>query len=128
MTVVDDAGDGDWPTVVDGEASVALTGVSVRRDGTSLTVDGDNATGGTLTLRITGRQVGGEVTETELKVPEGAFSESVDLGEAMPEDSSAVGVNPGQPAQVRILAERREKLTPEAAQPQVWRAEYYRSV
>ncbi|WP_315149241.1 hypothetical protein [Corynebacterium variabile] len=128
VTVVDDAGDGDWPAVVDGEASVALTGVSVRRDGTSLTVDGDNATGGTLTLRITGRQVGGEVTETELKVPEGGFSESVDLGEAMPEDGSAVGVNPGQPAQVRILAERREKLTPEAAQPQVWRAEYYRSV
>lgn len=116
------------PEAVDGDASITLTGVSVRRDGTSLIVDGDNATGGTLNLRITGRQVGGEVTETELKVPEGDFSESVDLGEAMPSDSSAVGVNPGQPPQVRLLVERKEKLTPEAAQPQVWRAEYYRSV
>ena len=121
------------PEVVDGDMSVALTGVSVRRDGTSLVVDGDNSTGGTLALYITGRQVDGEVPTKEIEIPEGGFSESVDLGDAMPpeeggEGASTLGVNPGQPPQVRVHAGKSSKLTPESAQTQVWRAEYYRSV
>ncbi|MGO2841425.1 hypothetical protein ACTXK0_07055 [Corynebacterium variabile] len=121
------------PSEVAGDMSVALTGVAVHRDGTRLTVDGVNDTGGRLVLKVLGHQVDGVPVETELPVPSGEFSETVDLGAAMPDEeagptASTTGVAPGNRPQVRILAERSEKLTPEASQPQVWRAEYHRDV
>lgn len=121
------------PSEATGDMSVALTGVDVQRDGTRLTVDGVNDTGGRLVLKVLGHQVDGIPVEKDLPVPPGEFSRSVDLGAAMPDaeagpTASATGVNPGNRPQVRILAERSAKLTPEASQPQLWRAEYYRDV
>lgn len=121
------------PDDVDGDMSVALTDVAVRRgDGNDLVVEGINDTGGRLGLRITGRQVDGAVEEKSVVVPAGEFSETVDMGDAMPEDSvspaaSAAGARDDRP-QVRILAQRREKLHPGAAESQAYRAEYYRTV
>ncbi|AGP29926.1 hypothetical protein [Corynebacterium terpenotabidum] len=132
VVVTGDLDDGPGPTDVTGDASIALTGVSVRRDGSSLVIDGTNDTDADLTLRVLGRQVDGEVVEKEVTAPTGRFSETVDLGASMPEDavgaSTSVAVTTWERPQVRILAERSAELTPGAAQPQVWRAEYYRSV
>ncbi|MEJ6549897.1 hypothetical protein PQI66_10110 [Corynebacterium sp. USCH3] len=122
------------PRDVDGEMSVDLTGVSVRRGDApgTLVVSGVNGTGGRLGLRVTGRQVRGEVGETTLTVARGEFSETVDLGDALPDDSespsaTAVGAREGRP-QVRVMAQRRQKVTPHAAESQAYRAEYYRTV
>lgn len=123
-------GDGD----VEGTPSIALTGVTARRGDSpgTLVVEGVNDTGGRLGLRVTGRQVRGVVGESSLIVGQGRFSETVEMGDAMPEDSespsaSAVGARAGRP-QVRIMAQRREKVTASAAEEQAYRAEYYRTV
>lgn len=118
---------------VAGDAAVALTGVGVVRDGTNLIIDGVNDSGADLELRVMGGQVAGGVPEVTLTVPQGWFSQAVDLGAAMPDEAggpaaSATGVTPDSRPQVRIVAERQGKVSPDAVQPQVWRAEYYRYV
>ena len=85
----------------------------------TLIVEGVNDTGGRLGIRIMGRQVRGVLDETSLVVAEGRFTETVEMGDAMPEDSGA---------QVRIIAQRRAKVSASAAESQVYRAEYYRTV
>jgi hypothetical protein len=113
--------DDEGPTEVTGDARVPLSGVAVHRDGQTLVIDGSNGTGHPLTLKVTGRQVDGVLGEETVEVPAGDFSESVALGAAMPDGD-------GAGAQVRIVAEQREKVTPEAVQSQVYRAEYHRTV
>lgn len=137
------------PEEVTGEMSVALTDVTARRGDSpgTLVVEGANDTGGRLGIRIMGRQVRGVIDETSLVVAEGRFTETVEMGDAMPEDPEtpespetpsdsaaaasaavgAVGSRAGRP-QVRIMAQRREKVTASAAEEQAYRAEYYRTV
>lgn len=125
------------PEEVSGDMSVALTDVAVRRGDRpgTLIVEGVNGTGGRLGIRVMGQQVRGLVDETSLVVAEGRFTEIVDLGDALPDDPesssdsavAAVGAREGRP-QVRIMAQRRARVSASAAESQVYRAEYYRAV
>ena len=124
------------PEDVTGDMSVALREVTVRRGDENgqdaLIVEGVNDTDGRLVLRVLGRQVDGALDEKTVTVPTGEFSETVDMGEAMPEDSenptaTTVGAREARP-QVRVLAQRREKVHADAAEAQAYRAEFYRTV
>ncbi|HIW92449.1 MAG TPA: hypothetical protein H9870_12425 [Candidatus Corynebacterium avicola] len=124
------------PETVTGEKRIDLTEVTVRRaddSDSSLVIEGVNGTGSRLGLRIMGRQEGGAVDEKSIVVPSGDFSRTVDMGEAMPLDddtpaASIAGSTDGMRPQVRVLAQKRERTVPEAAETQVYRAEFYRSV
>lgn len=124
------------PGAVTGDMRVPLTDVTVRRaedSDTSLVVEGVNDIGSRLGLRIMGRQVDGAIEEESVVVPAGDFSETVDMHEAMPLDddtpaASVAGAAEGVRPQVRVMAQRRERTVPGAAETQVYRAEYYRSV
>lgn len=122
------------PSDVSGDMSVELTDLTVERDGDTLVIEGVNGTGGRLGLRVMGRQVNGAIEEESVIVGSGDFTERVEMGGSMPLDeavpwaSAAGSPAEGNRPQVRVLAQRREKTVPEAAESQVYRAEYYRSV
>lgn len=124
------------PETVTGDMRVDLTEVTVRRaedSDSALVIEGVNGTDSRLGLRVMGRQVDGEIDEKSVIVPAGEFTEVVDMGESMPLDDSSpaasvAGAVDGIRPQVRVLAQRRERTVPDAAETQVYRAEYYRSV